>query len=176
MYIDIYVPTVTQTSIFISCARKSFTFFFHCGQMFYYYLLFDFMFFQNMLSDLSMIFGTIQAKVGKKFLERFENHQWAARMAFRIGQSYYKMEDYTKAAGAFEEFAKTFPDDELCADALFWGGESYRMAKNIPKAFRFYNRCRWDFASSDAAKYALGRLALPEMLAQFEREANLENQ
>ena len=92
-----------------------------------------------------------------------------------LAVAYYKMEDFDSAAVAFEDFVKKFPDDELCADALFWGGESYRMDKNIPKAFQFYNRCRWDFASSDAAKYALGRLALPELLAQFEREANLEN-
>ena len=29
------------------------------------------------------------------------------------------------------------------------------------------------FPESEAAKYSRGRLALPEMLAQFEREANL---
>ena len=49
------------------------------------------------------------------------------------------------------------------------------MANNVPFAFRRYNRCRWDFPESEAAKYARGRLALPEMLAQFEREANLDD-
>ncbi|MFT4546772.1 MAG: hypothetical protein ACI8XO_003004, partial [Verrucomicrobiales bacterium] len=34
---------------------------------------------------------------------------------------------------------------------------------------------RWDFPETEAAKFARGRLALPELLQQFEREANLEN-
>ena len=58
------------------------------------------------------------------------------------------------------------------SDALFWSGESFRMAKNNRVAFQRYNRCRWDFPASDAAKYARGRLALPEMLQQFEAEVN----
>lgn len=117
----------------------------------------------------------VAAQVGKKFIERFESHEWAARMAFRVGQCFYKSEEFGDAGGAFDDFAKRFPDDVLCADALFWGGESYRMANNVPFAFRRYNRCRWDFPESDAAKYSRGRLALPEMLAQFEREAELED-
>jgi len=94
-------------------------------------------------------------------------------MAFRIGQCYYKLEDFTKGGESFDVFVKKFPDQELTAQALFWAGESYRMARDIPNAFRRYNRCRWDFPESDAAKYSRGRLALPELLAQFEREANL---
>jgi TolA-binding protein len=95
-------------------------------------------------------------------------------MAFRVGQCYYKGKQYQKAADAFDRFSKIFPDDALSADALFWSGESFRTAKNMPQAFRRYNRCRWDFPASEAAKYARGRLALPEMLAQFEAEAKVE--
>lgn len=116
----------------------------------------------------------VAAQVGEKFLERFESHQWAAKMAFRVGQCYYKDEQYKKAAAAFDEFVKKFPDDALAADSLFWAGESYRQGKDVPNAFRRYNRCRWDFPETDAAKYARGRLALPEMLEQFEREARVE--
>jgi TolA-binding protein len=114
----------------------------------------------------------IAAEVGKKFLEKFEGHQFASRMAFRVGQCFYKAEKFTTAGDSFDLFAKTFPDDELAADSLFWSGESFRMANNDREAFRRYNRCRWDFPASDAAKYARGRLALPEMLRQFEVEAN----
>jgi len=117
----------------------------------------------------------IAASVGEKFLERFEGHQHAAKMAFRVGQCYYKAEKYTQAAAAFDDFVKDFPEDELTPLGLFWSGESFRTANNVPLAFRRYNRCRWDFPESEAAKYARGRLALPEMLAQFEREADLEN-
>jgi TolA-binding protein len=95
-------------------------------------------------------------------------------MAFRVGQCYYKSEDYRVAGQAFDAFVKKFPDDKLASEALFWSGESYRMGSNVPEAFRRYNRCRWDFPESDAAKYARGRLALPEMLEQFQREANVE--
>ncbi len=95
-------------------------------------------------------------------------------MAFRVGQSYHKDENFTRAGESFDEFIRRFPDDELSPQALFWGGESYRLAKDIPLAFRRYNRCRWDFPETEAAKFARGRLALPELLAQFEREANLD--
>ena len=95
-------------------------------------------------------------------------------MAFRVGQCYYKGKQYTKASAAFDKFSKTFPEDKLCSDALFWSGESFRMGGSTQNAFRRYNRCRWDFPASEAAKYARGRLALPEMLQQFEAEANLD--
>jgi TolA-binding protein len=116
----------------------------------------------------------IAAQVGIKFIDRFESHQWSPKMAFRVGQCHYKGEDYVDAATAFDDFVKRFPDEKLCSEALFWGGESYRMGKNVPLAFQRYNRCRWDFPESDAAKYSRGRLALPEMLRQFEKEANLD--
>jgi len=115
---------------------------------------------------------TIAAEVGKKFLEKFEGHQYASRIAFRIGQCFYKAEQYKTAGASFDEFAKRFPDDELAPESLFWAGESFRMGTDNREAFRRYNRCRWDFPASDAAKYARGRLALPEMLQQFEAEAN----
>ena len=114
----------------------------------------------------------VAAQVGKKFLEKFEGHQYASRMAFRVGQCFFKSKEYATAGGAWDEFAKDFPDDALCADALFWSGEAYRTGNNNREAFRRYNRCRWDYPATDAAKYARGRLALPEMLQQFEAEAN----
>ena len=113
----------------------------------------------------------IAAQVGEKFLERFEGHQHAVRIAFRIGQCAYKAETFQEAGLSFDRFTKLFPEDELSPDALFWSGESFRMANNNREAFRRYNRCRWDFPESEAARYSRGRLALPEMLQQFEAEA-----
>lgn len=119
----------------------------------------------------------VAAQVGEKFLERFEGHEWGPRMAFRIGQCYYKGKEYDKAGESFDKFTKIFPDDALCADAWFWSGESWRMGGDSKEAFRRYNWCRWKFAESEAAKYARGRLALPEMLNQFQSEANsIDNQ
>ena len=118
----------------------------------------------------------IAAQVGEKFLERFDGHEHAARMAFRVGQCYYKDEQFKDAGVAFDQFAKIFPEDPLAADAMFWSGESYRMGKNNLFAFRRYYRCHTDYPASEAAKYSRGRLALPEMLNQFEAEANsIEN-
>lgn len=113
----------------------------------------------------------VSAQVGQKFLERFENHEWAPRMAFRVGQCFYKSEEYQMAGEAFDDFVKRFPEDDLTAQSLFWAGESFRQGGANEIAFQRYNRCRWDFPESDAAKYSRGRLALPEMLQQFEREA-----
>ena len=114
----------------------------------------------------------VAAKVAEKFMDRFADHEFAPKMAFRWGQCHYKDEGFGKAGEVFDLFAKKFPDDPLCSEALFWAGESYRSANNVSFAFRRYNRCRWDFPESEAAKYARGRLALPEMLSQFESEAN----
>jgi TolA-binding protein len=114
----------------------------------------------------------ISAQVGEKFLERFNAHQHAPRMAFRVGQCYYKSKKYLVAGKSFDAFAKLFPDDALCADSLFWAGESFRMGGSNREAFIRYNNCRWKHQESEAAKYARGRLALPEMLNQFEAEAN----
>ncbi|MFZ9936936.1 MAG: tetratricopeptide repeat protein [Luteolibacter sp.] len=115
----------------------------------------------------------VAASVGRKFLERFPTHEWAPRMAFRVGQALYKNEAYRQAAEAFDAFTKRFPDEELTSQGLFWAGESHRMAGNIPAAFQRYNRCRWDFPESEAAKYSRGRLALPELLSEFDRQADL---
>ena len=114
----------------------------------------------------------IAAQVGEKFLEKFEGHEYGSRIAFRVGQCYYKAKNYTKAGDSFDRFGKLFPDDALTSLSLFWAGESYRMGGSNSMAFRRYNRCRWDHPASEAAKYARGRLALPEMLQQFESEAN----
>lgn len=118
----------------------------------------------------------IAAQVGEKFLERFEGHQHGPKMAFRVGQCYYKSKLYKKAGESFDKFGKRFPEDALASDSLFWAGESYRLGTNNLEAFRRYNRCRWDYPSSEAAKYARGRLALPEMLQQFEADANSVDQ
>ncbi len=117
----------------------------------------------------------VAAQVGEKFAEKFEGHKWGPKMAFRIGQCYYKDKQYTKAAEAFDKFAKQYRDDALTPDAMFWSGESYRTAGNNKKAFEAYNKCRWDYPATEAAKYARGRLALPEMLQQFEASSNLDN-
>ncbi|TXT36939.1 MAG: hypothetical protein FD138_837, partial [Planctomycetota bacterium] len=112
-----------------------------------------------------------------KFIEKFEGHQHAPKMAFRIGQCFYKAKKFTDAGKAFDRFGKNFPDDALASDSLFWAGESFRMGGATNEAFRRYNNCRWNHPSSEAAKFARGRLALPEMLQQFEAEANaIENQ
>jgi TolA-binding protein len=114
----------------------------------------------------------VAAQVGEKFLERFESHSNAPRMAFRIGQCYYKAKKFQIAGKAFDKFTELFLKDPLCADAYFWAGESYRMGGNNRQAFISYNNCRWKHPDSEGAKYARGRLALPEMLQQFEAEAN----
>jgi TolA-binding protein len=127
----------------------------------------------------------VAAQVGEKFLERFEGHKWSSKMAFRVGQCYFKNAeaidakakgkaggDFAKAGEAFDRFAKNFHEDPLAGDALFWAGESYFKGANIRQAFVRYNKCRWDHPASEAAKYARGRLTLPEMIQQFEAAAD----
>jgi TolA-binding protein len=114
----------------------------------------------------------VAAQVGEKFIERFESHSNAPRMAFRVGQCYFKAKKYAVAGKSFDHFVEVFPKDALSADSLFWSGESFRMGGNTHKAFMSYLNCKDRYPESEAAKYARGRLALPEMLQQFEAEAN----
>ncbi|MCE9567709.1 MAG: tetratricopeptide repeat protein [Planctomycetes bacterium] len=116
----------------------------------------------------------VAAQVGEKFLEKFESHRLAPKMAFRVGQCYFKDKNYGKAGETFDKFTKLFREDTLAPDAMFWAGESYRTGNNMKKAFESYNKCRWDYPATEAAKYARGRLALPEMLRQFEEAANTD--
>ena len=95
---------------------------------------------------------------------------------FNRGMAYYKGEEYGDAGMAFDNFAKLFPDDTLTSDALFWAGESYRQGNHDSLAFRRYNQCRWDFPTSEVAKDARHRLTLPEMLQQYDAEANKVDQ
>ncbi len=95
---------------------------------------------------------------------------------FNRGMAYYKGEEYGDAGMAFDNFAKLFPDDTLTSDALFWAGESYRQGNQDSLAFRRYNQCRWDFPTSEVAKDARHRLTLPEMLQQYDAEANKVDQ
>ena len=95
---------------------------------------------------------------------------------FNRGMAYYKGEEYGDAGMAFDNFAKLFPDDTLTSDALFWAGESYRQGNQNSLAFRRYNQCRWDFPTSEVAKDARHRLTLPEMLQQYDAEANKVDQ
>ncbi len=114
----------------------------------------------------------VAAQVGEKFLEKFDGHKWGPKMAFRVGQCHYKDKNYARAAETFDKFVKMFREDPLASDAMFWAGESYRTANNMKKAFESYNKCRWDYPATEAAKYARGRLALPEMLRQFEEASS----
>ena len=44
----------------------------------------------------------VAASVGVKFLERFPNHEWTPKMAFRIGQCHYKLEEFLKGGESFD--------------------------------------------------------------------------
>ena len=84
------------------------------------------------------------------FLSTSWCHGWHS-----TGQCHCKQEAFEDVAARFKDFAKRYPDDPLCAEALFWAGESFRMDKDVPMAFRYYNRCRWYYPESEAAKYRM---------------------
>ena len=73
-------------------------------------------------------------------MERFDSHQHAARIAFRVGQCYYKDEGYIKAGGSFDQFAKRFPGTVIFTGC--WPGfvagcrDSFRVRELIGVGFR----------------------------------------
>jgi TolA-binding protein len=103
------------------------------------------------------------AEVSRKFVERFPAHEWAERLAFRAGQCFYKAEQFRRAGEEFDALAQNYPRGKLRADAIFWAGESYRGANDRRLAYRRYKQVTWDYPESEAARFARGRLVLPDM-------------
>ena len=104
------------------------------------------------------------AEVAKKFVERFPQHEWAERMLFRAAQCWYKADQFEQAGKEFDLLVENYPRGKFRSDAIFWAGESYRSAHQLETAFRRYKRVTWDYPESDAAKFARGKLVLPEMV------------
>ena len=110
------------------------------------------------------------ADVSKKFVERFPQHEWAERMLFRAGQCWYKAEQFGKAGKEFDLLVENYPRSKFRPDAIFWAGESYRSSGQLDFAYRRYKRATWDYPESDAAKFARGKLILPEMVNVADRD------
>jgi len=104
------------------------------------------------------------AEVSMKFVERFPQHEWAERMLFRAAQCRFKADQFAEAGQDFDMLVENYPRGTFRPDALFWAGESYRSARQLDIAFRRYKRVTWDYPESDAAKFARGKLVLPEMV------------
>ncbi len=111
------------------------------------------------------------AEVSKKFVERFPQHEWAERMLFRAAQCWFKADKFAQAGAEFDLLVENYPRGKFRPDALFWAGESYRSANQLENAFRRYKRVTWDFPETDAAKFARGKLVLPEMVNISDKEA-----
>jgi len=111
------------------------------------------------------------AEVSKKFVERFPQHEWAERMLFRAAQCWFKADKFVEAGREFDLLVENYPRGKFRPDAVFWAGESYRSANQLETAFRRYKRVTWDFPETDAAKFARGKLVLPEMVNISDKEA-----
>jgi TolA-binding protein len=111
------------------------------------------------------------AEVSKKFVDRFPQHEWAERMLFRCAQCWFKADQFVKAGAEFDLLVENYPRGKFRPDAVFWAGESYRSANQLETAYRRYKRATWDFPESDAAKFARGKLVLPEMVSISDKEA-----
>ena len=110
------------------------------------------------------------AEVSKKFVERFPQHEWAERMLFRAAQCWFKADQFGKAGKEFDLLVENYPRSKFRPDAIFWAGESYRSANSLELAYRRYKRATWDYPESDAAKFARGKLVLPEMVNVADRD------
>ena len=110
------------------------------------------------------------AGVSMKFVERFPQHEWAERMLFRAAQCWFKADQFVEAGKDFDMLVENYPRGKFRPDAIFWAGESYRSAHQMDLAFRRYKRVTWDYPESDAAKFARGKLVLPEMVNMADKD------
>lgn len=100
--------------------------------------------------------GNFQA-AAQWFLEvvrRFPSDALAENIHFKIGQCYGRDRDYFLSALKFEEFARDFPESVLCPKALACGGEAYRQAREIRRAYDLYQTCIALFPNSIEAHQA----------------------
>lgn len=110
------------------------------------------------------------AAVSMKFVERFPQHEWAERMLFRAAQCWFKADEFAEAGKDFDLLVENYPHGKFRADAMFWAGESYHSAHQNDLAFRRYKRVTWDYPESDAAKFARGKLVLPDMVNMADKD------
>ena len=94
----------------------------------------------------------------------------AERLAFRTAQSFSKASKFPQAAKEFDVFVESYTKSTFRPMALFWAGESYRSSGQLDFAYRRYKRATWDYPESDAAKFARGKLILPEMVNVADRD------
>jgi len=135
----------------------------------------------------------VAANICRQFLDQYGEHEWAPKIAFRMGQAYFKAGEaaaaeggeskggkggatdagkhFIAAAKAFDLLVERYVDSDLRADAMFWAGQGYHKGGDPASAYRRYRRCTWDFPDSDAARYARGQLTLPEMLAAAKEDS-----
>jgi tol-pal system protein YbgF len=60
------------------------------------------------------------------------------RQRYDAAFQYLQQRDYQKAAAAFDQFVKTYPDSPLSSNALYWLGETHYVRKDYAEAARVY--------------------------------------
>lgn len=79
-------------------------------------------------------------KSSQAFLEKFAQTPEAAEVHFQLGQLYLKLEDFPKAASAFEGHLSQFPDDGKHDETLFFLAYASQLAGSLEKAVDLYRQ------------------------------------
>ncbi len=119
----------------------------------------------------------VAARVFANFERNNPEHSLAPRALFLAGQSYSKgaeerktrleqerydrqsQEWLSEAVSVFERLINTYPEErDLRAEAMYWAGDILVKRGDMPGAYQWFTRLRWDYPESNWARFARGRL------------------
>lgn len=81
--------------------------------------------------------------LGNRFLETWPESPWRDAVRMKLGEHYFRIEDYPLAITMFEELEKESPDSELADAALYFAGKAntrLNPAEGPDRAIELWNR------------------------------------
>ncbi|MFH1017186.1 MAG: tol-pal system protein YbgF [Pseudomonadota bacterium] len=89
-----------------------------------------------------------------QFADHFQTHTYADNAVFWIGESFFKMQDYQRAAAEFERVVTEFPGGNKVPDAMLRVGDCYVRLSRPEEALKAYEKIISAYPRSVAAEKA----------------------
>ena len=96
------------------------------------------------------------------FISRFPKHTYAPNAYYWLGETYYVLQDYSKAISIFEIGARRFPDHAKAPDCLLKAGLAYLSIEERGKARKQFENLIADYPDSTSSTIARRKMAAME--------------
>jgi len=84
----------------------------------------------------------------------------SAKGFYDKGLSQYNAEQFDAARATFDQFLKTYPNNDLAANALYWKGETYYSQKNFAQAILTFKEVTGRFPKHHKSASALLKIGM----------------